>query len=407
MWNIITADVMDGLRTLESGSVQTVCTSPPYWGLRDYGIDAQLGLEIRPDCLGWATGAECGECYVCHLVAVFREVKRVLKDDGTLWLNLGDSYATHNSGGKGYSHNFQTAEISESAGFSQDKPSASSIGLKEKDLIMIPARVALALQADGWWLRSDIIWAKSNGMPESVTDRPTKAHEHIFLLAKSQSYYYDNHAERTVSNSNGGGWSHTYAEQQLSHGAMHNERPPSENGANLRDVWQFPTGQFGGAHFAVFPEELPRRCVKLGTSERGECPQCGKAWVRVADTHRHLETGRKTLGIGNTFNPMRLGEKANGYSTRLHHDISTITVGWRPQCDCNAGDPIPQLVADIFCGAGTTGLVAVKLGRRFVGIELNPEYVKIASDRIAAEHGLTIEQAATNGDQNAQLRLMD
>ena len=221
------------LRQIPSSIVQTCVTSPPYWGLRDYGVDGQIGLEDSPDA------------YVASIVDVFREVRRVLRDDGTLWLNLGDSYT-----GAG--------EV---------------IGLKPKDLVGIPWRVAFALQADGWYLRSDIIWHKPNPMPESVTDRPTKSHEYVFLLSKSERYYYDSEAIRELD---AGGKSGNVA-RKIANGAI-GVRPadhlgssvPWESdgtGRNARTVWKIATKPYAGAHFATFPPEIPERCIKAGSRE--------------------------------------------------------------------------------------------------------------------------------------------
>lgn len=172
-WRIINADVMEGLRRLPGSSVQCVVTSPPYFGLRDYGVPGQLGSEETPDCVGWATGVACGECYICRMVLVFHLLRFVLRDDGVVWLNMGDSYA-HDSkwGGKSSNKNY----TSRAGGLRRTK---IHTGFKPKDLMMMPARLALALQADGWFLRSDIIWSKRNPLPENVGDRPTKSHEHI------------------------------------------------------------------------------------------------------------------------------------------------------------------------------------------------------------------------------------
>lgn len=378
-WKIINADVLDGLRQLPDASVQMVCTSPPYSGLRNYNNDNQFGLEAVPDCLGWATGKSCGECYVCHLVAAFNEVRRVLKDDGTLWLNLGDSYTSGNRPTRDPSLVSKSSGLTNrSAGLTIAK---TSKGLKPKDLLMIPARVALALQAAGWWLRSDIIWHKSSGMPESVTDRPMRATEHIFLLAKSLRYYYNNSGVKTPiakttierlgravssthKNISGvpGQRSQTLNQPRPNRnlpklgGAGKNDyqgiysdreyNPPDlEAGVNLRDVWnmdwdvpvetlwKFAPGQFSGAHFAVFPLELPERCIKLGS--------------RQGDT-----------------------------------------------------------ILDPFCGSGTTLLAASQLGRNSIGIEINPEYVKLAEQRIANGVGITAEQAQDKQfEEGAQISL--
>ncbi len=198
-------DALEALRKIPSESVQCVVTSPPYWGLRNYGVEGQLGLERIPDCLGWATGRPCGECYVCHMVEVFREVRRVLRKDGTLWLNLGDCYAGSwgNYGARDGKQRSQIAERWHRLAYEDPRtgwcglpPTARVPGLKAKDLVGIPWRLALALQANGWWLRSDIVWAKPSAMPESVTDRPTRSHEFVFLFAKSGSPLFWTHPER-------------------------------------------------------------------------------------------------------------------------------------------------------------------------------------------------------------------
>ena len=272
---ILTGDTRTLLPTLESQSVQTVVTSPPYWGLRDYQVDGQIGLETTPDA------------YVTALVDVFREAKRVLRDDGTVWLNLGDSYVSQPAGNSDAT--FSTKQTSNTGSHIRRSQSTITTNLKPKNLIGIPWRVAFALQADGWYLRSDIVWAKGvsfcpsysgSVMPESVRDRPTRAHEYLFLLSKSSKYYYDTEAGR-------------------------------ENGTrNLRSVWTIKTQPNPDAHFATFPMKLVEPCVKAGS--------------RVND-----------------------------------------------------------LVLDPFAGSGTTGLVAMRLGRRFVGIELNPAYVTLAERDLA------------------------
>ena len=271
MWEIKQGDALSVLKTMPDQSINTCITSPPYWGLRDYGVDGQLGLEPTP--------AE----YVANLVEVFREVRRVLRDDGTLWLNLGDSYA---GSGKGAWDNPSDKVKEVYVPKSQDYKHMDRvpIGTKPKDLVGIPWMVAFALRTDGWYLRSDIIWHKPNAMPENVKDRPTKAHEYVFLLTKSRKYYYD-------------------------YDAIKEPTRDGKDKRNKRTVWTINTNPFKGAHFAVFPEELVEPCVLAG------CPEDG-------------------------------------------------------------------VVLDPFCGSGTTLLVANKLGRKAVGIEINPEYIEIARRRI-------------------------
>ena len=224
-------------------------------------IDRQIGLEASV------------EDYVAALVAVFREVRRVLRDDGVVFCNLGDSYATKpvgsfNGGGFTDGANRDMSGVATSGAI--DKVAAS--GLKPKDLIGVPWKVAFALQADGWYLRSDIIWAKPNPMPESVRDRPTKSHEYLFLLTKRPRYYWDAEAVKEPSTGvGGGGFSRSYAENQPAHGAMRLERPADTGSRNIRSVWTIATAPFKGAHFATFPPALVEPCVKAGTSEKGCC----------------------------------------------------------------------------------------------------------------------------------------
>ena len=385
MTHILNIDVMGGLKTFRDKSVQCCVTSPPYYGLRDYGVDGQIGLEKTP------------EEYIQKLVEVFREVRRVLRDDGTLWLNLGDSY---NGSGKAGSNPEYQAKHTE---FGKPSKEKSRFGmpvniktLKPKDLIGIPWRVAFALQADGWWLRSDIIWHKPNPMPESVTDRPTKSHEYLFLLVKSQRYYYDAEAIKEACQS-GPSDIKKMQESQDRIGGKHKDLidPFSKassatkigqkrsvghpTGRNCRSVWTIPTQPFPGAHFATFPEALVTPCIKAGTSEKGCCPECGSPWERVTDISyfQHRKAG-KWCDRGQDERGLNRSESQYKYGSATK--IATTT-GWRPTCTHNH-EPAPCVVLDPFSGAGTTGLVAEKLGRNFVGIELNPEYAKMAEKRI-------------------------
>ena len=244
------------LPTLEAGSVHTVVTSPPYWGLRDYGHGDQLGLEPTPDE------------YVANMVAVFREVRRVLRDDGTLWLNLGDSYAGAGMT-VGTSSKEGTAKRSARM-FRSRTPGHAPDGLKPKDLVGIPWRVAFALQADGWYLRSDIIWSKPNPMPESVTDRPTKSHEYLFLLAKSERYFFDADAVREDSAGrelfgNTGG--KVIVNGDRNDGGRQDMTPTTHR--NIRSVWTIATQPYPGAHFATFPPKLVEPCILAGSPSGG------------------------------------------------------------------------------------------------------------------------------------------
>lgn len=289
---------LDVLKTLPSQSVNTVVTSPPYWGLRDYGMSGQIGLENSI------------EEYVAALVDVFQEVKRVLKDDGTLWLNLGDAYAGSGKGAWAEKDKQKHVYVPNPKG-NETQINNIPVGLKSKDLMGLPWRVAFALQADGWYLRQDIIWHKPNPMPESVQDRPTRAHEYIFLMSKSSKYYYDHEAIKIPSKNpvddRGARGNKKRTPTQLINGIRASGVYPK---ANKRSVWQVPTKPFKEAHFAVYPEDLIEPCILAG------CPKDG-------------------------------------------------------------------VVLDAFFGSGTTGLVALKHGRNFVGIELNPDYIKIAEKRLS------------------------
>jgi DNA modification methylase len=253
---------------LDDASVQCVVTSPPYWGLRDYGVDGQLGLEPTPDE------------YVANMVAVFREIRRVLRDDGVVWLNLGDSYASGEIG----RHDGRVEGSEYGAKIEGPRQHARlQSGLKPKDLVGIPWRVAFALQADGWYLRSDIIWSKPNPMPESVTDRPTKSHEYLFLLTKRERYFYDADAVRegvTASTlarvrQNNGHPVHNVDRQRGYPGQpqtlnIDQIKAAAETGRrNLRTVWEIPTAPYPGAHFATFPPALVDRCLLAG-SRKGD-----------------------------------------------------------------------------------------------------------------------------------------
>lgn len=257
---VLQGDCLETLKTLDACLVQTCVTSPPYYGLRDYGMDAQIGLEETPDA------------YVDKLVQVFREIRRVLRDDGTLWLNLGDSYANSGKGG-----NPAGSDWSGFVGNNDREKSAmpramkaKEIGLKPKDLIGIPWLVAFALRADGWYLRSDIIWHKPNPMPESVTDRPTKSHEYIFLLSKSANYYYDQEAIAEPSTWAGDpragyGRLHYRGKREGQEGTGQENFVSISETRNKRSVWTVTTKPYSGAHFATFPPDLIEPCILAGS----------------------------------------------------------------------------------------------------------------------------------------------
>jgi DNA modification methylase len=371
-WRIEHADALKLLRELPDGWAQTCVTSPPYWGLRDYGLPAaswggrpacrhvwgavqrgrrgdllpagetrsrsRLGVDERQGHAGLQGGRFCQRCgawrgclgleptpglYVEHLVGVLAELRRVLRPDGTLWLNLGDSYYT--CGGR------------------QSIPDA----LKSKDLIGIPWRVAFALQEQGWWLRSDVVWIKPNPMPENVRDRPTRAHEYLFLLTKQPRYFYDSDAirEPDTGRCSGNGYARrgrlTYRDRRGERGQ--HEQWRGGQGRQRRSWWQVAARGYPGAQ-AVFPEKLIEPCILAGSAPKA-CGVCGTPWRR---------------------------ERAG----RADSD-------WRPGCG-HRSHPGRCLVLDPFCGSGTTGAVARRLGRDFLGIERSGQTARLARQRLAA-----------------------
>jgi DNA modification methylase len=310
-------DALTVLRTLPDQAARCCVTSPPYWGLRDYGVSGQLGLEPTP------------EAYVASMVDVFQEVRRVLTDDGTLWLNMGDSYTGSGKGGNPDEGKQATNRGSQTIGVLYGKTGetareaaltnvsrqwSADNGMAPKNLVGIPWRVAFALQVDGWYLRSDIIWHKPNPMPESVTDRPTKAHEYLFLLSKGPRYYYDDGAIREADVGADHPRNVLHRPEPSggllpAHKGIRRAEGRNGEGRNARTVWTIPTMPYKGAHFATFPEELARRCILAGSAP---------------------------------------------------------------------GDT----VLDPFSGSGTVGQVATGNGRSATLIELNPAYIELARQRI-------------------------
>jgi len=372
---IYNMDCLKGLKQLPDNSINCCVTSPPYWGLRDYGVEGQFGLESTP------------EEYVAKMVEVFREVKRVLRDDGTLWLNLGDSYANANPGSGGQCKLSGAGRNMTEARYTNIKRDVSS--LKPKDLVGIPWRVAFALQADGWYLRSDIIWHKPNAMPESVTDRCTKAHEYIFLLSKSQHYYYDHEAIKEPAAYDGRKDTFLKGSPKYEKGVVpgqvehpmaakgHERWKKNERGEyvrNKRSVWTIPTKPFKEAHFAVFPPDLIEPCILAGTSPRA-CEICGAPWERVVEREpMEIKRSGRGVALGNYGKTA-----ASGTMTK---PATSVTTGWRPTCTCQNEGKGRCIVLDPFMGSGTTGMVAAMHQRNFIGFELNPEYCKMAEKRI-------------------------
>jgi DNA modification methylase len=386
------ADCRETLRGLPAGSVHTVVTSPPYFGLRDYGTgDAQIGLENTL------------QEFVDALVDVFREVRRVLRDDGTVWLNLGDSYATGPPGNKpnttadasGLANSTANQEMRRSA---QARKREYGGDIKQKDLVGAPWMVAFALRADGWYLRSDIIWAKSSCMPESIRDRPTKSHEYLFLLSKSPRYFYDTDAIRepittapqgrntTEAFSDTGRPDHRKASMSYRYDGV---TPGNAGGRNKRTVWTVNPKPYPGAHFAVFPPELITPCVLAGTSEHGCCPTCGSPWERVVEHGEVVSTGGSATGARAdgiaSVSPLGQDPEKSAYNTGAFVQREHVTKGWRPTCECDAGAPVPCTVMDPFSGSGTTGEVALDHGRAYVGLDLNTDYLDLARARLLGE----------------------
>jgi DNA modification methylase len=392
------------LPTLPDASAHCVVTSPPYWGLRDYGVAGQLGLEPTP------------EAYVEAMVGVFREVRRVLRDDGTCWLNMGDSYAstgTMDSDGNSRLHEWNGDGAAARNGslrrrLDGNRPvgkgrAPSAPGLKSKDLVGMPWRLAFALQADGWYLRADIIWAKPNPMPESVTDRPTKAHEYVFLLSKAARYFYDADAVREPATGNthskGDGHNPKRAVSDRGECRAHNgfAALAPVTARNLRSVWTIPSAPFPEAHFATFPPALASRCIQAGTSERGCCAACGAPWERVVEPGRNIHPGSShtheaDLTQGGTQTHASGRPAGTIMAQRWHARTPDRMLGWQPSCDC-AAPVAPCTVLDPFAGSGTVGAVAERLGRHSVLVELSPAYVAMA-ERRTAQFGLFAQAPA-------------
>lgn len=379
---VLVGDARDRLQDLPEDHVHTCITSPPYWNLRDYAADGQIGLE---DSL---------EDHVETIVDVFREVRRVLRPDGTLWLNYGDTYNAYN-GGSGPSSGLEGPDHPRTTQ-RPDLPTGHGLESKElkpKDLMGIPWRVALALQRDGWFLRSDIIWSKPNPMPESVKDRPTKAHEYVFLLTPSPRYYYDHVAICEPSSDASGGRQRAalrgddryvgedFDEYQDGRAGRFQGYQPARR--NKRTVWEITTQPYPDAHFATFPPELIRPCVRAGTSEKGACSACGAPYTRVTDEDRSFESGSGQAGnLPEGKHGPDLQGGGETLDVRRGPVVTTTTIGWEPTCDCQAGDTVPCTVLDPFIGSGTTARVALEEGRDCVGIDIQDDYVDLVKDRV-------------------------
>jgi DNA modification methylase len=368
-WRIIVGDAAQTVSTLPAASVQCCVTSPPYYSLRDYGVDGQIGLEDTPDE------------YVQRLVDVFREVRRVIRDDGTVWINLGDSYAATST----YS---SARSMHTDAGWKQAGRRPGSYAgpvsartaetAKPKDLLGIPWSVAFALRADGWYLRQEIIFAKTAPMPESVRDRCTRAHEMVFMLSKRPTYFYDQEALKVPQKREWDPATNGPVGANGHRGTQHAQsgvgEPVPTGTANRRSVWTLGPEPFTDAHFAVMPGKLARDCVLAGSPEKS-CGACGAPWERVVE--------RRALNEKVAVRVRNVGGRSDGLTTPIGGvpPVAHDTVGWRASCEHD--DPSgSSVVLDPFSGAGTTGVQALRAGRSYVGVELNAGYAELARNRI-------------------------
>lgn len=349
VFNVLLGDAVEQLRTLPDNHVHCIVTSPPYWGLRDYEVEGMIGLEQS-----W------GE-FATTMVAVFRELRRVLRPDGVCWLNMGDAFAqkgkTARHGQAGHpvpeqaedcaadrherlSYNTQ-AFSRQGAGWCRATRTSQGIGLSEKQLMLQPYRMAIALQEDGWWVRSDIKWRKPNVTPEGAQDRPHRDGEVILMLTKSPRYFYDNL-----------GWRR-------------------EGGKHARATWSIPVRKRSGVdHFATFPLEVPRRCILLSTSSAGCCEQCGAPVKRIVEP-----TAEYAQRLGKSWHDHKEDlKRGHRCGAAKFTGPTKITTGWEMTCDCRLPNLVPCRVLDPFSGSGTTGLAALELGRDYLGVELNPKY---------------------------------
>lgn len=443
-YRLLVGDCREMLRTLPEKSVHCCISSPPYFALRDYGVDGQIGLEPTP------------EDFIDAMVQVYREVRRVLRDDGVCWINLGDSYARE--GGEGGCG--PNAQVGNTKRLAQRRNLTPPAGLKSGDLMNIPHRVAAALQADGWWWRSTIVWHKRSPLPESVSGwrwvrcrvkvakgrvprmgdpsktghraymagggntpaeerglaqwqpcpgcekcrdtggyvlrrgrwRPTSAHEYIFLLTKGERYFCDGDAVQEVGGPQGnrkafrGGGAYTNGGSFNNHAVKANlvgGNDGQQTTRNPRNVWTLSSEPFKGSHFATFPSEIPRRAILASTSAGGCCAACGAQYAPVVDSERvptRPGSESKVYGAMNPESPYMDHMAIGNRDPQRHVAISKIS-GYRPTCKCNAG-VARCVVLDHFAGSGTTGQVAVHLGRDFIGCELNPQYAAMAERRI-------------------------
>lgn len=413
-------NVIDCLKAIPHNTVQTVVTSPPYFGLRDYGLPPTEWPEITYSPMTGIPSITIPPMICCHglepdpfsfiahEVYVFREIRRILRPDGTIWVNLGDSYvgATSNYGTSGSAGKNSIRGKRSLIGMPSDgRKERNANGLPMKNLVGIPWRVAFALQADGWYLRSDIIWSKPNPMPSSTKDRPTLSHEYIFLLSKKAHYYYDNEAikeEGTTTRPEllefgprpNKGYPGHINDRRRAPGNWQTKKvglpgesenrgcpsgPVAEKGKrNKRTVWEIATESFSGTHFATFPTKLVEPCILAGSSPKA-CPKCRAPWKRVLEPS---ENYAKLLGKSyhDHSDDLSQGMSQQKKMPRTFADYNTVD--WEPTCKCEGNDGSGKcIVLDPFGGSGTTTLVSQYLGRDSIYIDLNPAYLDIALKR--------------------------
>ena len=400
---ILIGDVRTALREIPEKSVHCVVTSPPYFGLRSYGVGTEGGEIGQEKTL---------QAYLDEMVSVFRDLRRVLRDDGVFWLNIGDSYNNFRSQmGPGQALHGRDDLRGKRAPLSGAR---GVEGLKEKDLMMVPARLAIALQADGWYLRSQMPWAKRNVMPESVKDRPTSAIEYVYMFTKSTDYFYDHVAvqqpgaiaagTRAAKGSNVRSelkdvngrppeyWEYTgtrnFRNTDLFFTSLekpHNLITDAEGKPLALDVNPYP---FKGAHFATFPVKLVEPLITAATSEKGCCPNCGVPWTRISE-----KVPAEGRSAGNGFvRPERTHFGERGDET-VWTPKADKTTGWKFTCTCfPPSDPVPCTVLDPFAGACTTLMVADRMGRNSLGIELNPDYAQMGLNRIQEDRAKRLKR---------------
>ncbi len=371
---LLNGDALEVLKDIPDNTVHMVVTSPPYWQLRDYMVSGQLGQEATP------------EEYVEKLVIIMREVKRVLRKDGTCWFNIGDGY--NNSSGYSRAKGEWKRKGREQG--SGDRKSFKHAVIKRKDLIGMPWRVGFALQEDGWYLRNDIIYSKTNPMPDGAKDRPTRSHEYIFLLTKSSKYFYDYYASLEDTDKQPEGEQGFGANIQEGTFRMDQDRSFQHYGKrNKRSVWQTSVANFKGGHYATFSIKLIEPCIVAGTSAKGCCVDCGTPWDRIFKKEKILCTRKegtnKYSEMHNLYPEMEVKEV---------YTLSLVAKGWEKNCSCETNKTKPCIVLDPFSGMATTGVVAFKYNQHYIGIELNKKYLKMSRKRLLRNSDTYIKEVS-------------